>query len=54
MAKKLIYQVKIEEDINIIEMLLNRIYVVARTEDVMIHEKLVELHKIIDELKNFV
>ncbi|MCO6019355.1 hypothetical protein NG742_13285 [Carnobacterium divergens] len=53
MAKKLIYRVKIEEDINIIETLLNRIYVVARTEDV-IYEKLVELHKVINELKIFV
>ncbi len=54
MANKLIYQVKIEEDLRIIEMLLNRIYVVARTEDVMIHEKLVEIQKEIDELKIFV
>lgn len=54
MANKLIYQVKIEEDIKIIEMLLNRIYVVSRTEDMMIHEKLEELHKGIDDLKRFV
>ena len=54
MANKLIYQVKIEEDIKIIEMLLNRIYVVSRTEDMMIHEKLEELHKGIDDLKRFI
>lgn len=54
MANKLIYQVIIEEDIKIIEMLLNRIYVVSRTEDMMIHEKLEEQHKGIDDLKRFV
>ena len=54
MPNKLIYQVKIEEDIKIIELLLNRIYVVSRTEDMMIHEKLEELHKGIDDLKRLV
>lgn len=51
---KYVYQAKIEEDIKIIELLLNRIYVVSENDNLMIHEKLEDIQKEIDELKIFV
>ena len=51
---KYVYQTKIEEDIKIIELLLNRIYVVSENDNLMIHEKLEDIQTEIDELKIFV
>lgn len=54
MADKLVYQVRIEEDIKMIEMLLDRIYGVSRVDELWIHDKLEDIRKEINELKIYV